>query len=240
LGALAARVLSGIGSMTKERGNLPAARASFREALDFAEASGDRDTLAMVHGGLLSLEQSAGNLLEALGHGWIAVEKSESDVTRARALATLAGALGEFGDREAAEDAWAIVARTSPESYYRIYAHDALAHLAALRGDPAGFDEQARLCDALDWHNGPRSAKAEILYYRGLSCRELGRLDQAAEWLEQAVAFAEEHSFNQLLFDAEEALRTLPTYVSDQEAPVAAPPTVRDGVRALREELVLV
>jgi hypothetical protein len=51
-----------------------------------------------------------------------------------RCLAVLAGALADYGDREAAEDAWSLVAHSSREAYYRIYAHDALAYLAALRG----------------------------------------------------------------------------------------------------------
>ena len=205
-----------------------------------AENSGDRDTIATSHAGRLGLNKVAGDLPAALAHGWRAVEVSESDLARTRCLATLAGALGEYGDREAADDAWAIVARTSDEQYYRFYAHDALAYLAALRGDGDAFDAQARLCDELDWENGLRSAKAEILYYRGLGCRALGRAEMAQSWLERAIAFAEEHSFNQVLFHAEGALETLTTHTEESDVAIpAAPAEVRNGVRAMREGLVL-
>lgn len=239
LDLLAANALAGIALIKKDRGNLPAAREFYAKALAMAQKSGDRDTIATVHAGLLGLNRVAGDLPAALAHGWLAVEVSESDVAKTRCLATLAGALGEYGDREAAEDAWAIVARTSDEQYYRIYAHDALAHLAALRGDGDAFDAQVKLCDELDWESGPRSAKAEILYFRGLGCRALGRLDIAQAWLERAVAFAEQYSFNQILFDAEGALETLASPVDERNTPApAAPPAVRDGVRAMREGLV--
>jgi tetratricopeptide (TPR) repeat protein len=238
---LAARALSGLAVIKKEMGNLPAARDFFHEALEVAERSGALDTVAAVHGGLLGLEQAAGNLRAALDHGWVAVEVAESEVARTRCLATLAGALGDYGDREAAQDAWTVVAHTSKEKYYRIYAHDALAYLAAERGDAEGFDSHATLCDDLDWENGPRSAKAEILYYRGLSYRALGRLLTAEAWLERAIAFAEEHSFNQLLFDAEAALEALTTHVEERNAPSpSAPLDVREGVRAMRQGLVSV
>lgn len=236
---LAARALSGLGVIKRDLGNIPAARALLHEASGLAERSGDRDTLATVYAELLGVEHAAGDDEAALAYGWKAVTTYESVADKMRGLATLAGALGEFGDRAAAEDAWTVVAHRTDEVYYRIYAHDALAHLAALRGDGATFDAQAELCDALDWENGPRSAKAEILYYRGLSHRALGRIESAERWLERAVAFAEEHGFNRVLFDAEAALRSLKTYIEDRptSAP-AAPPDVREGVRAMRRELV--
>lgn len=72
-----------------------------------------------------------------------------------------------------------------------MYAWDALAYLAALRGDEAAFEDRAARCDALGWESGQRAAAAEILYYRGLSYRALGRLDEADEWLTRAIDFAE-------------------------------------------------
>jgi tetratricopeptide (TPR) repeat protein len=238
---VAARALVGLAGIKKETGNLPAARETLGAALKVANKSGDRDTIALVHHGLLGIEHAAGNLSEGLQHGWVAVATYVDSGGRMRCLASLAGALADFGDREAAEDAWTVVAHSSDERYYRIYAHDALAYLAALRRDTHAFEEQAGQCDALGWNTGPSSAKAEILYYRGLSYGALGKTKLAEEWLTRATAFAEENHYNQLLFRAEEALRALAQPSGeerDRAATPAAPPEVRLGLRAMRQELM--
>src|SRR5690606_22261437 len=189
----AARVLVGLASARHENGKLTGAGTGYMEASDASPRSGDRDVLATVHHGLLALEHAAGNIEVALEQGWIAVATYEDARGRLRCLAGLAGALVDFGDRAAAEDAWTVVAEQSDESYYRIYAHDSLAYLAALRRDLAEFERHVRLCDALEWESGPVSARGEILYYRGLSYAALGMADAAARWLGRAVSFAEEH-----------------------------------------------
>ena len=236
---VAARALVGLAGIKKETGNLPAARETFRDALTWAERSQDRDAIALVHHGLLGLEQVAGNVEQGLAHGWIAVASYQDEQAKMRCLAGLAGALADYGDREAAEDAWSVVAQASNETYYRMYAHDALAYLSALRGDGKAFEVHARACDALDWESASRSAKSEILYYRGLSYRALGHHARADEWLRRAVVFAEEHTFGRVLFLAEEALRARPEHPTpDFEVPTpAAPRELREGLRAMRHEL---
>jgi len=239
---VSAQVLVGLAGISKETGNLPAARATFHDALAEAESSKDRDTIALVHHGLLGLEQAAGNLAEGVRHGWLGVAMYQSESARLRCLASLAGILKEFGDLDAAEDAWSVVASSSPELYYRVYAHDALAHIAALRGDREGFALHAERCDALNWESGPAWAAAQILYYRGLGYRELGQAAEARKWLDRALAFAEKNSFNQIVFQAEEALDSLSrttTPPAPTEAPAAAPLEVREGLRAMRRELAL-
>lgn len=237
---IAAHALVGLAGINKESGNLPAARDGFGEALVEAEHSGDRDTIALVHHGLLGLEQAAGNLDAGLRHGWMAVATYESEAGRTRCMASLAGALIEYGDREAAEDAWLLVAHSSRERYYQIYAYDALAYLAAQRGDRDAFEARARVADDLDWESGSLSAKAEILFYRGLSYRALGEHELADEWLTRAVSFAEEHGYNQVLFRAEEALKERPQEVAAPASapPPAAPYELREGLRTMRRELV--
>ena len=145
----------------------------------------------------------------------------------------------DYGDHAAAEDAWTLVAHQSRDNFYLVYAHDALAHLAALRGDKTVFEEHAARCDAPDWESGSSSVKAEILYYRGLSHGRPGRLGEAGDWLRRAVAFTEEHRYNRQLFRAEEALKALSApKPSDQEPTPAAPTKLRDGLRTMRRELV--
>ena len=235
-----ALVLVGLAVIKKEVGNLPAARDGLKRALTVAERSGDRDAIAGVHHDLLGVEQVSGNLETGLQHGWIAVSTYRSEAGRTRCLASLAGALVDYGDREAGEDAWALVAQHSSENYYRIYAYDALAYLAACRGDGARFEANAAECDALGWESGSRAVMAEVLYYRGLSYRALGQREKAEEWLSRAVAFAEEHGFNRTFFQADQALDSLDNWLpATESATPAAPPEVRNGLRAMRQQSVL-
>ena len=198
----------------------------------------------MVRHALMTVEQLSGNLIESLRHGWVAVATYESEERRTRCMAGLAGTLVDYGDREAAEDAWEWVAQTSRDHYYLIYAHDALGHLAALRGDRHAFERRSERCDALQWEVTGGFAKAEILYYRGLSYRALGDVTAAEAWLRRAADFSEEHKYNRVLFRAEGALRSLGTDSQGDregratEAPVA-PTELREGLRTMRRELAL-
>jgi len=150
----------------------------------------------------------------------------------------MAGVLRELGDWDAAEDAYTLVIRASAEHYYRVYAFDGLAYVAALRGDTEGFDRWSAECDALDWDRGPAAAKAEILCFRGLGYARLGRDAEAEAWLSRAVAFAAERGFARTLFRAEEGLEALRRVGPGLEGEATpAPPEVREGLRSLRRAM---
>jgi uncharacterized protein HemY len=73
-----------------------------------------------------------------------------------------------------------------------------------------------------------------------LSHESLGELDLAKSWLKRAVSFAEEHKYNRVLFEAENALHRLDAPAAlapSQEARTAAPLEVREGLRAMRQQL---
>jgi catechol 2,3-dioxygenase-like lactoylglutathione lyase family enzyme len=155
-------------------------------------------------------------------------------------MAGMAGVLIDLGDWKAAEDACALVLNESKELYYRVYALDGLAYVCALTGDEDGFDSWTRRSDAEGWERGPASAKAEILCFRGLGFQALGRIDDAERWLERAVAFADQHGFSRILFRAEAALEALRADRPAVDARgTAAPPEVRDGLRAMRRAAAL-
>ena len=184
---------------------------------------------------MMGLEQLSGDLQAALRHGWQAVNRYESADGRTRCMAGMAGVLQEFGDFDAAEDAHRLVLASTDEVYYRVYAYDGLAYLAALRSDEDGFERWAARCDAEGWEHGSLAAKAEILCFRGMGYAALGRVDEARRWLRSAVAFAEEHGFSRALFRAEGALEALGERAPTAPEPtVAAPDDVRKGLRAMR------
>jgi GNAT superfamily N-acetyltransferase len=125
-----------------------------------------------------------------------------------------------------------------------VYAQESLAHLRALKGDRDGFLHYAAQSDALGWATGASSATADALRTRGLSYEALGEANVAKAWLKKAVTFAEERGYNRILFEAEEALKRLearPRPATPECKPVpAAPLEVREGLRAMRRQVVRV
>lgn len=237
-----ARTRAGLAVIHKERGDYDGARTRFEHALEAASTAGDPDTTASIHHDLMTLEFVAGRMPIAARHGWRAVNTYRSETGRTRCLVSFATILRELGDWDAAEDAYTVAARTTDEHYYRIYAYDGLTYMAALRGDADLFDRRAAESDVLGWEEGPSSAKAEILYYRGVSHHLLGRMDEARAWLERARDFAAEHGFSRVLADTESALTGLAAPSPDREhgssTQTPAPPEIREGLRAMRNEVV--
>lgn len=239
-----AMVLGGVASSHRDRGNLPAARAALTEALPIAESSGASEAMGDVYLGMAAVDHLSGALADAVEWGWKAVEAFEGPEDaddRVIALAALGGILIDVGDLDAAGDAWTCVRALSPHEFYRLYAVDALGHLAALRGDRAAFAALAAEADALDWAGGTPSARAEILFYRGLSHRALGDQERARSYLQKAVAFAEEHGFSRTLFKAEAALDALGAQGRKEPVHGKSEPAVREpvrlGLRDLRTEV---
>lgn len=236
---LIARTRAGLAVIHKDRGDIPAARDGFERALEAAGSAQDADTTASIYHDLMNLEYVAGELPVAARHGWRAVNTYATDGGRSRCLVSFATILTKLGDLDAAEDAYAVARETSDDFYYRLYAHDGFAHMAALRGDAEAFDRRAAECDELDWENGPTTVKAEILYFRGVSNAMLGRRESARSWLQRAVDLADEHSLEMVLSDARKALEELAGQRPVQATPRSeAPSEVREGLRALRAEVV--
>ncbi len=235
-----ALVYDGLATIHRERGNLPAAREVLTLGLETAQQSGDGEVVGRLHHGFMGLEHNAGNLDEATRHGLRAVRSYSSNEDRLRGLAGLAGVLQDHGDMDGAESAWSIVSAASDESYYRLYAADALSHIAARRGDAATFARRAAEVDSMGWEAGQNSAKAEILYYRGLSYAVLDRTDTARSWLRRSIDFAQEHNFSRVLFRAEEALQALEDCDIGRVSASSVPSTPEVGteLKVLRRELV--
>ncbi len=238
-------ILDGEANIHRDRGNHPAAREALHLAEEYATRSGDRRAMASVHHGLLALEHVAGNLDDALAHGWKAVVTYPARRDQVEALASLAGALIDAGELHAAEDAWSIVSHISGEAYFRLFAFEALAYVAALRGEASLFARRAAAADAGGWESGPHTARADILLHRGLALEALGRRAEARKWLERALAFAREHRFSRTVFEAEEALRRIeadtpgPTETRmAARKPVPAAVEVRQGLQRMRREIV--
>ena len=201
-----AMVLDGLGNAYRDLGNLPRARETLLEVLEIGRRTGDRSVLAVGHHDLMTVEKLRGNLVEAIHQGWLAVQAYDSRDGRLRALFDLASTLREGGELSAARDAYGLVAEQVKGMEARILALDALAFLAALRGDGEEHATLRERMDAEGWETVSPVYRGQILYYRGLSHRALGQEAVARLWLERALAYAGDHDLNKLIFDAEAAL----------------------------------
>ena len=250
--AAEAIVIDGLASAMRDKGNLPAARELLHEGLQVVEESGDDYSVASIHHTLMTVEQRAGRLPHAVGHGWRALNLHRQEETRYYVLVSLAECLVKMGELDAAEDSFAVVAERVGRPDWRYAALEMLAHISALRGHRDVFDERAVRADAAEWNSEASvPSHAQILQFRGMSWKALGDPVQARAWLERARDYAQEHAVNQVLFEAEGLLAGL----DDDEAastagvtateaastepgiPVAEMEEIRGGVGAMRRAL---
>lgn len=201
-----AMVMDGLANAFRDRGNLPRAGKVLKEVLEIGEKTGDRYALAIGHHDLMTVDKLRGDLDSAILHGWAAVNHYESKDGVMRALFDLGGTLRERGELGAAWDAYSVVMDQVEGLEARILCLDALAYVAALRGEEGLHRQIREEMDAEDWEKVAPVYRGQVLLYRGLSLRALRKEKEARECLEGALAFAEDHGLNKLVFDAEAAL----------------------------------
>jgi tetratricopeptide (TPR) repeat protein len=251
--------MDGLASVVRDKGNLPAARELLLEGLEVARESGDDFPLACVHHSLMTVEQRSGRLQQAVAHGWRAVNLHRQEESRYWVLVSLAGCLVKMGELDAAEDSYAVVAERVKLADWRFASLENLAHISALRGHRETFEARAWLADEADWRAAASvPVHAQILQYRAMSWEALDEHERARAWFVRARDYAQEHSVNQVLFQAEAAIDRLdqkdgaapnpgsrsPAHEAMAEAAPSGPelsPTelaeIRGGVGAMRREL---
>lgn len=234
-------VLDGLASTLRDRGNLPGARELLHEALELGQQASDRYAVGSVHHTLAGIEKMTGHLDRAIEHGWSAVRVLEAGEAWLGALTDLASVFVEAAELQAAEDAYTIVAGASQRYIYRVYALDALAYVAALRGDRAEFELRAARADAAGWKEAAPAIRSEFSYFRGKSYQALGDGAEARRWYQAALRLAERHGLNKFYFDAEAGLRSLETAPATPRSQRGAVPETMPGIRqelsAMREAM---
>lgn len=233
-----ALVLDGLGNVFRDRGNLPRARVILGQVLAMGREAGDLYVQGVAHHDLMTVEKLAGDLRRAVTHGWEAVQLYEVGEGRLKALFDLAGVLKESGELDAAWDAYAVVAAEVASHEYRLMSVDGMAHVAALKGQRRRFESCRSRVDGMKWREASPVIQAQILLYRGLSLRALGRVSEAEEWLGRAVDYAEKHGLGQRIFEAERALDAVRTESRGGEGTAAeVGPDLGDGVAEVRSGL---
>lgn len=231
-------VLDGLASTYRDRGNLPGARELLEQALVLGREAKDKYAEGSVHHSLAVVERLMGRLDRAIVHGWSAVRIHGTGEFWVAALTDLAGVFVEAGELQAAEDAYTIVLGASNRYIYRAYALDALAYIAALRGDPSEFERRAARADASGWLDDDTAPaiRAEFSYFRGKSYQALGDLPSARVWYERSRSVANRHGLNKFSYDAETALGGLSGKPASRKKPEPHE-TVPDVMFGIREEL---
>jgi len=232
-------VIDGLGNTVRDRGNLPRARELYEEVLEIGRELASREVQAKAHQNLAVVEKHAGRTDEAIRHGWAAVDTYASDRWKLAALADLGDIFLRSGELDASEDAFSIVAQRMEMLDIRVIALDALAHIAARRGQRAEFGRRLKRVDAEPFEDVSAPVRAEVLLFRGKSYRALGDEDRARTCLRKALRLAEKHQVNRVLFEAEQLLEKEP--VSDEECrtttPIRLPEPQRETVNAVRGPL---
>jgi FimV-like protein len=231
-------VLDGLASTYRDQGDLPGARELLEQALALGREAQDQYAEGSVHHSLAVVERLLGRLDRAIVHGWSAVRIHATGEFWVAALTDLAGIFVEARELQAAEDAYTIVLGASNRYIYRAYALDALAYIAALRGDMKEFERRAARADASGWldEDTAPAIKAEFSYFRGKSYEALGDLDAARTWYEHSKGVAKHHGLNKFKEDAETALRALKAPAKSRR-PSAQTVAVPDVMFDIREEL---
>lgn len=228
---------------------MPKARNAYEQVLEIGTEVSDRSLRARAFQNLMLVEKHAGRTDQALRYGWESVEVACTERQHLRSLADLGDVFLRCGQIDSAENAFAIVAARSRDVDMRSVALDALAHVAALRGDREEFDRRIVSVGPDELERVSIEIRAEIFLFRGKSYIALSELEEARRWFKTSLSFAETHGVSRIFFEAQDSLDRLERRASGiaveevlkRELPEPAPQTMaelREPLSSLRSELV--
>jgi tetratricopeptide (TPR) repeat protein len=230
VGVLSARV--GEGRLAIMRGNLPQAESILDEAIRQAQGSAFLDVHSRALHERANVAQLRGDYELAITLAYDALEKNQSPTERDRILSDLALSFMDLGVYSAARDAYMVLSATAQEEYVRWSADLNLLELAAQTGAETVFEQYRQL---LRGRHLPPYLETGFELSLGLGYRSFGQLERAERHLRRAVELAEQHSINQLLFEAEEALRQVETQKPLREVEPTVSLDVAEVAQAIRQ-----
>jgi tetratricopeptide (TPR) repeat protein len=203
VGTLRARI--GEAKIMTARGNLPAADALLADTASRA----NEEELGEVRGQAIHDRSHVAHLRgqydAAVRFAYDALKDADNETWRDRILSDLAGSFYMLGVKSAARDAFVVLAATAREQYARWVATINLMELAAEEHLRLDFERHRQ---QLAGAKLPPLLLTQFELHVGRGYQTLGEFGAARTWLERAIRHAAEHSFNQLLFEAERALAT--------------------------------
>lgn len=218
-----------------ERGNLPYGQSLLEETTREADANGLREVRSMAVHDRADIAFRRGQYDLAVTLGYEALEGYTDPSLRDRVLGDIAAAFFELGLRSAARDAHLILAATAQEQHTRWVATINLMECAAADGREPVFEQYRReLADA----SLPATLACHYQFYVGEGYRIFGHIDAARAALSRALDLAERHKINQMVFRAEQSLRSIDqgvVIIANAPAPTPEVERVATAVRSMRE-----
>jgi tetratricopeptide (TPR) repeat protein len=230
IGQLRARI--GEAKVMTAKGNLPAADALLERTVADATEHSLKEVRALATHDRAHVAHLRGQYDVAVRLAYDALRDADNEIQRDRVLGDLAGSFYMLGVKSAAQDAFLILASTAREQYQRWVATINLMELAAEAGVSIQFERHRQQLAAAEL---PPLLRAQFELHVGRGYQTFGEYTAARTWLERAVHTASEHSFNQLVFEAETALaKKEPKTVERVTAPAFE---ISEAVSAIATEL---
>ena len=215
------------------KGNLPAADTILERAAAEAESLELPEVRSMASHDRSFIAHLRGQYDAAVRFAYDAMSNCANERERDRILNDLAGSFFMLGLKSAAQDAFLILASTATEQYMRWAATINLMELAADQGVGIQFE---RYRQQLSGEKLPPRLQAQFELFVGQGYQSFGEYDTARPWLERAARTASAHSYNQLVFAAEESLAKKPQkVVADRSTPFEVASDVSEIAEQLRE-----
>jgi tetratricopeptide (TPR) repeat protein len=219
LGVLTVQV--GIANTYLAKGNLPQAESILNDVVVQARDQQLSEVQGLALHSRAAIAQKRGEFAEGLKLAYEALQLTVNPANRDFVLEDIAAIFTDLGLRDSARDAHLVLTATAQSKLVRWTATVNLLELAGVDGMEDAFDSYANQLDSAQ--TGPW-VRAHFLLFLGEGLHRLGRVAQAEQTLEEAIAFSETNQFHEIEFKAQSALsavRSAPRVVK----PFVAPPT---------------
>jgi tetratricopeptide (TPR) repeat protein len=211
----------GIANTYLSKGNLPQAETILDDVIVQARDQELPEVQGLALHSRAVIAQKRGEFAEGLKLAYEALQLTVNPATRDFVLEDIAAIFTDLGLRDSARDAHLVLTASAQSKLVRWTATVNLLELAGVDGMEDAFDSYAgQLASA---QTGPW-VRAHFLLFLGEGLQRLGRVAQAEQTLQEAIAFSDTNQFHEIAFKAQAALsavRSAPRVVK----PFVAPPT---------------
>jgi len=206
IGVLRARI--GEANVAVLRGNIPKAEQLLDDTIAQARGENAQDVRSRALHDRANVARMRGNFELAVQLAYQALSQCQGSSEKDRILGAIAAVFIDLGVYSAARDAYLVLSATAQEQYVRWASLLNLMEIASLTGAQTQFEQLRR---ALVHAPLPPHMLAHFELNQGEGYYRLGSPERARQHLERAAALAGEHSLNELLFAAYDALEKVKT-----------------------------
>jgi tetratricopeptide (TPR) repeat protein len=210
----------GPGSVLRDQGNLPKARAIAEGVLKQAAELQLAEVQAIAYSDLSAVYTLQGMKLEALEADYQAFLLTPDATERMRVLGDLGISLLEMGAHDVARVAFDIILNSKASFRVRMNALIESMELESTVGNRVAF-ERLRAAAEANRERMPPSMATDYLYKTGTGFARFGQVTRGCQVLQTALSFAEVHKLNTWYFKIEGAICDLEKAQREQERSTA-------------------